>query len=73
MSIEIKSNSFNVNSTFSKKSYTVPEVMRILDTTRQSVYKLIKSGCFRAVKVEKGYRIVKKSFDDWLNGTEGVV
>lgn len=73
MSTKFESKSFCGNVAFEKKSYTVPEVMRILDTTRQSVYKLIKNGCFRAVKVEKGYRIVKKSFDDWLNGTEGVV
>lgn len=73
MSTKFESKSFCGNVAFEKKSYTVPEVMRILDTTRQSVYKLIKNGCFRVVKVKEGYRIVKNSFDDWLNGTEGAV
>lgn len=50
-----------------KKSYTVEEVMQMLGVVRQTVYKLIKQGCFKAVKVEKGYRIVKESFYKWLD------
>ena len=50
-----------------KKSYSVEEVAKILETTRQSVYKLIKQNCFKAVKTNNGYRIVKQSFDMWLD------
>ena len=39
----------------------------MLGIARQTVYKLINQGCFKAVKVEKGYRIVKASFDKWLD------
>ena len=39
----------------------------MLGIARQTVYKLINQGCFKAVKVEKGYRIVKSSFDKWLD------
>ena len=52
---------------FRKGSYSVEEVCEMLDITRQTVYKLINQGCFKAVKVEKGYRIVKDSFDKWLD------
>lgn len=71
MSIENRVKAFN-NSSFSKKSYTVEEVINILGVTRQSIYKLIKENCFKAVKVETGYRIIKDSFDDWLDGMKGV-
>lgn len=72
MSIESKIRAINQVAPLNKKSYTVQEVIQILGTTRQSVYKLIDEGCFRAVKVENGYRIYKDSFDEWLDGKEGV-
>lgn len=72
MSIESKIRAINQVVPFNKKSYTVQEVIQILVTTRQSIYKLIDEGCFRAVKVENGYRIYKDSFDEWLDGKEGV-
>lgn len=53
-------------SSFDKRSYSVEEVQDILGVARQTVYKLIKQGCFRAVMVEKSYRIIKSSFDKWL-------
>ena len=53
--------------TFSKKSYSVEEVQYILGITRQTVYKLIKQGCFQAIMLENGYRITKSSFDKWLD------
>lgn len=72
MSIESKIRAINQVAPLNKKSYTVQEVIQILGTTRQSIYKLIDEGCFRAVKVENGYRIYKDSFDEWLDGKEGV-
>lgn len=72
MSIESKIRAINQVAPLNKKSYTVQEIIQILGTTRQSIYKLIDEGCFRAVKVENGYRIYKDSFDEWLDGKEGV-
>lgn len=66
MSIEDKVRKLN-GGTFSKKSYSVEEVQDILGITRQTVYKLIKQGCFQAIKLENGYRIMKSSFDKWLD------
>lgn len=66
MSIEDRVRKLN-GSTFSKKSYSVEEVQEILGITRQTVYKLIKQGCFEAIRLENGYRIIKASFDKWLD------
>ncbi len=56
MSIEDKVRKLN-GGTFSKKSYSVEEVQDILGITRQTVYKLIKQGCFQAIMLENGYFI----------------
>lgn len=66
MSIEDKVRKLN-GGTFSKKSYSVEEVQDILGITRQTVYKLIKQGRFQAIMLENGYRIMKSSFDKWLD------
>ena len=51
-----------------KRVYTVQELVEMLGTTRQYIYQLINSGCFRAVKAGKRYVIIKSSFDEWLDG-----
>ena len=66
MSIEERVRELN-GGTYTKKSYSVEEVQAILGITRQTVYKLIKQGCFQAVMLETGYRIIKTSFDKWLD------
>lgn len=66
MSIEDRVRELN-GGTYTKKSYSVEEVQSILGITRQTVYKLIKQGCFQAVMLETGYRIIKTSFDKWLD------
>lgn len=66
MSIEERAKRLN-RGTFEKKSYSVEEVCEILGTTRQTIYKLINQGCFQAVMLERGWRIIKKSFDEWLD------
>lgn len=67
MSIEERAkNLYNENSV--KRSYSVEEVMQILGVVRQTVYKLINRGYFKAVRIDKSYRIIKSSFDKWLDG-----
>ena len=67
MSIEERArNLYNEKSV--KRSYSVEEVMQILGVVRQTVYKLINRGCFEAVRIDKSYRIIKSSFDKWLDG-----
>jgi excisionase family DNA binding protein len=50
-----------------KRTYTVSEVCDILAVGRVSVYHLIKQGAFQAVLVDNKYRIIKSSFDQWLD------
>lgn len=66
MSIEENVRKLN-GSAFVKNSYSVGDVCKMLGITRQSVYKLIRKRCFQAVLLESGYRIVRTSFDKWLN------
>ncbi len=66
MLIEDRVKEFN-ESTFVKKSYSVEEVAQILGVIRQTVYKLINDKCFKVVKVGNQYRIIKESFDKWLD------
>lgn len=51
-----------------KRSYSLDEVTAMLGVCRQTVYKLIHKGCFKAVMVDHRYRIIKSSFDLWLDG-----
>ena len=53
-----------------KKCYTVAEVQSILGISRQSVYQLIYQKQFKTVLLGQKYRIVKASFDAWLDGKE---
>ena len=52
----------------SDRCYTVEDIQIILCISRPTVYNLIKQKAFKAIKIGKGYRIPKKSFDTWLEG-----
>jgi len=49
---------------------TVAQVEKILSVGHYSVYKLIHDGTLRALKVGRGYRIVKSSLIEYLYGGE---
>ena len=53
-----------------KKSYSVPEIQKILKVERHTVYKLIKEGHFKAAFIGGKWRISRLSFDLWLDGKE---
>ena len=51
-----------------KRCYTVEDLMNILECGRRAVYDLLKKNEFRYIKLGRaGYRISKKSFDEWLD------
>ena len=52
---------------FAKTSYSVEDIKAILGVSRQLVYRLIKEGKFKAIKLENKYRIYRDSFDKWLD------
>jgi len=59
--------SYSFPSAAEKRTYSVEEIMEILDISRSTAYALIKRGLFRSVKAGKQLRISKKSFDTWLD------
>ncbi len=53
-----------------KKVYTVSEVMDILDIGRASAYRIVRSGQFKTIQIGGSIRVLKDSFDEWLDGRE---
>lgn len=68
--MSIENNIEVLNSNFNKSSYSVKEIQIIIKVSRQMVYKLIKQNCFKTIKTDEGYRILKDSFNQWLDGEE---
>lgn len=52
-----------------KKSYSVAEIGQLLGISRPTVYGLIKKNEFQSVRMSSGIRIIKASFDAWLDNT----
>ncbi|WP_148411602.1 helix-turn-helix domain-containing protein [Murimonas intestini] len=50
-----------------KKSYTVTEIQQMLGVSRPTAYKLIKQNVFQSIRVNNSIRIIKVSFDAWLD------
>ncbi|MDO4174063.1 MAG: helix-turn-helix domain-containing protein [Eubacteriales bacterium] len=53
-----------------KMSYTPAEIQQILRISHPTVYKLIAQNVFQVVRIRGRIRIVKSSFDAWLDGEE---
>lgn len=52
------------------RCYTVEDLQAILMISKNSVYRLLKKKEFRWIRVGRsGYRIPRKSFDEWLDHT----
>ncbi len=52
------------------RCYTVEDLEAILMISKNSVYKLLKRKEFRWIRVGRsGYRIPRKSFNEWLEHT----
>lgn len=50
-----------------KRTYSVQEIMKILNIGKNSAYKLVSSNAFKTIRIGKTIRISKVSFDNWLN------
>lgn len=50
-----------------KRNYKVSEIQQILGVSRPTVYKMIKQNKFQCVRLNSGIRILKDSFDTWLD------
>ena len=51
-----------------RKIYTVPEIAVILGIGKNQAYDLCKSNQFKIIKIGRTVKVVKQSFDSWLNG-----
>lgn len=49
------------------KTYRVEEIAQILGIGRSTAYNLVKTGCFKVVRIGSSIRISRKSFDEWLD------
>ncbi len=54
------------NDDVQKQVYTVSEVAEILSVSSNTVYKLVKQNVFSSRKIGRDIRILKNSFDTWL-------
>ncbi|GFI42326.1 hypothetical protein IMSAGC017_02374 [Thomasclavelia cocleata] len=50
-----------------KKTYTVQEIMKILNIGKNAAYQLVEQKHFKSVRIGSSIRISKESFDKWLN------
>lgn len=53
-----------------KRSYSVSEAAEILGVSKRSIYNLCASGAFKSVRIGTKLRISRKSFDEWLDGSD---
>lgn len=61
----------NINQTEKeKRSYSVSEAAEILGVSKRSIYNLCARGAFKSVRIGTKLRISRKSFDEWLDGSD---
>lgn len=52
------------------RTYTVDDIAAILNIGRSSAYQLVKEGHFRSIRIGNSIRILKLSFEDWLENAK---
>lgn len=50
-----------------KRTYSVDDIMEILDIGRNTAYTLIKRNLFRSMKIGTRIKVSRASFDNWLD------
>lgn len=50
-----------------KRTYTVSEIMKILNIGKNAAYALVAENKFKSIRIGSSIRISKESFDNWLN------
>ena len=64
-----------MNDTSEKMVYDASDIQRILGIGRSMTYVFLEKvyedqAPFKVIKIGKLYRVPKKSFDEWLDGTD---
>ena len=52
-----------------QKNGAIP-FQRLLGVSKRSIYNLCASGAFKSVRIGTKLRISRKSFDEWLDGSD---
>ena len=52
-----------------KKTYTVDEIQDMLNISRTTAYNLVNLNLFKTLRIGRSIRILKKSFDEWLESS----
>ena len=52
------------------RTYTVDDIAAILNIGRTSAYQLVKEGHFRSIRIGNAIRVLKLSFEEWLENAE---
>lgn len=52
------------------RTYTIDDIVKILQIGRTTAYNLANSGQFKVVRIGSTIRISKKAFDAWLDEQE---
>lgn len=53
-----------------KKSYSVPEIQKMLGIGKTSSYEFVKSKDIETIRINEHIRVTKKSFDEWLHSQD---
>ena len=53
-----------------KTTYSIPEHQQMLSICDVAAYRLVKQNQFKSVKVGRTIRVIKASFDAWLDGAK---
>ena len=59
----------NITAVKEKRCYSVSDLQEILELSKPAVYELLKRKEFHWIMIGGRYKISKKSFDEWLDGT----
>ncbi|HIY19804.1 MAG TPA: helix-turn-helix domain-containing protein [Candidatus Blautia avistercoris] len=49
------------------RTYTVNDIVKMMNIGRTTAYNLTKEGHFKIIRIGNAIRISKKSFDEWLD------
>lgn len=52
------------------RTYTVDDIAAILNIGRTAAYQLVKEGRFKSIRIGNSIRVLKLSFEEWLENTE---
>jgi len=58
----------NIEDNSEKRTYTVPEIARMLSISERTAYNLCKTTtAFKVISLGRNVRIHKQSFDEWFS------